>query len=154
MIGFANLGDINSHLLKLEESMDQPQKPAAKTDMASSMLVFYVRGLFSSLHFPFAQFPCTTLSGDQIYDPFWEAVERLEFIGFKVMALICDGLAANRRFFRIHFPGGDNSLPHKVPNPFAPERSLYFIVDPPHLLKTVRNGWASNKRRLQVKKKQ
>lgn len=30
-------------------------------------------------------------------------------------------------------------------------RYVYFIVDPPHLLKTVRNAWANNKRRLWVR---
>ncbi len=38
------------------------------------MMVFMVRGLFSSLKFPYAQFPCVDLSGDLLYDPFWEAV--------------------------------------------------------------------------------
>ncbi len=84
MIGFANLGEVNMHLRKLEESLDQPEKPDSFGEMAHSMLVFYIRGLFSNLHFPYAQFPCNALSNDQIYDPFWETVERLEFIGFSI----------------------------------------------------------------------
>ena len=31
------------------------------------------------------------------HDPYWEVVRRLELCGFKVMALVCDGLAANRK---------------------------------------------------------
>uniref|UniRef100_A0A1X7UPC8 Uncharacterized protein n=1 Tax=Amphimedon queenslandica TaxID=400682 RepID=A0A1X7UPC8_AMPQE len=110
------------------------------------MLVFMVKGLFNSLHFPYAQFPCTALAGDQFFDPFWEAVARLEFCGFKVLALTCDGLGANRRLFHLHNPSNRSFL-NKVENPYAPERSIYFFINPPHLLKTVRNGWA-NKRRL------
>ena len=33
--------------------------------------------------------------GDQMYDLLWEAVSHLERGGFRVMGLVCDGLAAN-----------------------------------------------------------
>ena len=52
--------------------------------LAKTIVVFMVRGLFSKLQFPYAQFPCDNLSGDLLYDPFWEAVGRLENCGFKV----------------------------------------------------------------------
>ena len=71
-----NLGDINSHLLKFEQSLsgeDQQTEPLAK-----SMFTIMVRGLFTQLQFPYAQFPCKTISGDLLYDPFWEAVSRIE----------------------------------------------------------------------------
>ena len=32
----------------------------------------------------------------------WNAVSRLEMMGFKVLALCCDGLAANCRLFQLH----------------------------------------------------
>jgi len=86
------------------------------------------------------------------YDPVWEAISRLELCGFKVLALKCDGLAANRRLFRMHNPeGGANNIVHKVPNPYAEDgRDLFFLADPPHLIKTVRNAWANSKRHLWV----
>ena len=52
--------------------------------LAKTMLVFMVKGLFSSLRFPYALFPCNKLSGDL---PFWEAVYRLERMGFKVSSI-------------------------------------------------------------------
>lgn len=41
---------------------------------------------------------------------------------------------------------------YKVPNIYATDQSryLYFISDPPHLIKTTRNCWASKSRRLEV----
>ena len=88
-----------------------------------------------------------------MYDPFWEAVGRLERCGFKVMALVCDALAANRRLFRLHNPDAPAVEVYKVANPYASDgRFLYFFSDPPHLIKTVRNAWASNKRSLWVSK--
>ena len=56
LVGFVNLGDINTHLLKYEQSLsgEDPQtEPLAK-----SMFTIMVRGLFNQLQFPYAQFPC------------------------------------------------------------------------------------------------
>ena len=116
------------------------------------MLVFLVKGLFHKLEFPYCQFPCTALSGDEMYDPLWEAVGRLELCGFNVMGLTCDGLAANRRFFRLHDPAAKaSSMIYKVDNPYTDDkRPFYFFSDPPHLIKTVRNCWASKCRHLWV----
>ncbi len=83
MIGYTNLGDINEHLLKFEKSLSQLDSPAVPT-FAKTMMVFMVRGLFSKLQFAYAQFPCAKLSGDLLYEPFWEAVGRLEVCGLKV----------------------------------------------------------------------
>ena len=54
--------------------MDRPPPPP----LAKSMMVFMVRGLFTKLQFPYAQFPVMSVSGDQLYKPFWEAIGRLE----------------------------------------------------------------------------
>ncbi len=69
--------------------------------LANSMLVIMVRGLFSKMQFPYAQFPCSKLRGFELFDVFWEAVERLERCGFNVLACTCDGLSVNRRFFQV-----------------------------------------------------
>ena len=61
-----------------------------------------VQGLFSSLQFAYAQFPFLNLRAFELYDIFWEAVERLERCGFCVLACTCDGFSANRRFFKLH----------------------------------------------------
>lgn len=100
------------------------------------MLVFMVRGLLSNLEFPYAQFPCTTLTGEQIFVPFWEAVSRLERCGFKVMGVTADGLSVNRHFFKLHGDSDSDTPVHKTCNPYTSEgRFLYFFSDPPHLIK-------------------
>lgn len=143
-IGFTNLGDINNHLATYEGSLDQNSVPV----LANSMLVLMVRGLFSRLQFPYAQFACTSLTGDQFFDLFWEAVCRLERCGFKVVACTCDGLSSNRRFMRVHYNASTDQAA-KVLNPYSSnERYIYFLSDPPHLLKTTRNCWSSPKRCL------
>ena len=70
--------------------------------------------------------------------------------------------------FHLHNPSArSRTTVHKVKNPYDQERYMswlsmflsnnynygryiYFFVDPPHLLKTVRNCWANGKRRLWV----
>ena len=46
LLGFTNLGDINSHLNRFGQSA-----------LAKTMLVIMVRGLFTKLQYPYAQFP-------------------------------------------------------------------------------------------------
>ena len=82
MICYSNLGDINDHLLRFEQSLSDNAPVSPK--LAKTMMVVMVRGLFSKLHFAYAQFPCADLSGDLLYEPFWEAVGRLEICGLKV----------------------------------------------------------------------
>ena len=137
LIGFVNLGEINNHLLKFEEMLQGHDY----CTLANSMLVFMVRGLFSKFNFPYAQFCCSDLSGDLMFDPFWEAIARLERQGFNVLAVTCDGASTNRRLWKLHANG--NKVIHKIPNVYAAEgnRDIYLISDPPHLLKTIRNSW-------------
>ena len=136
------MGDINSHLTAFEESLKHSETDLEQ--LANSMLVIMVKGLFSRV-----QFPCSAVRGDQLFQPFWEAVCRLERCGFKVLGLTCDGLSANRRLFKMHQSGTE--LAYKVPNPYATDgRDLFFLSDPPHLLKTTRNCWANMRRQLWV----
>ena len=114
-----------------------------------------VRGLTSKLNFPYAQFACANLSGDLLVDPIREAISRLERQGIKVLALACDGASTNQRLWNLHCKGRDiteKGVLYKVPNIYAahPSRFLYFISDPLHSIKTVRNCWANESRNLQV----
>ncbi len=71
----------------------------------------------------------------------------------KVIGVTCDGSSVNRKFLKMHGKN-DGSITHKVRNPFAPEeRDLFFVSDPPHLIKTVRNCWSSSKRLMWVNNK-
>ena len=150
LVGFANLGEINSHLLKFEKSLQTDTSSDGLEPLAKTMMVMMVRGLCSRLKFPYIQFPCNKVTGDVLFQPFWEAVRRIEFLGLKVVATTADGASTNRHFFRLH-DLSSNTMPHMTENPYASEeRHIYFFSDVPHLLKTVRNGLASNKRSLWV----
>ena len=111
------------------------------------MLVLMVRGLFSKLAFPYAQFACASVTGDLLMDPVWEAISRLERQGIRVLALTCDGASANRRLWKLH--GNSGEIINKVDNVFAPEaeRPIFFVSDHPYLLKTLQNCLSNENRK-------
>ena len=74
MVGFTNLGSINDHLADFERSLTRGHE--SNLSLTKTMVVFMVRGLFTSLQFPYVHFACTNLCGDQMYDPLWEAIWR------------------------------------------------------------------------------
>ncbi|KAL5515328.1 hypothetical protein EMCRGX_G000480 [Ephydatia muelleri] len=141
LLAFINLGDTNNQLLQFETSMSG--KEQQDHELAKTMLVLMVRGLFSNLSFPYAQFSSSdTTKGDLFMEIVWEAVMRLECLGLKVLYITADGATNNRRFFKLHDPS--SPLVHKTENPFDPDRFVYFFSDPPHLIKTTRNCWSKN----------
>ena len=148
LIGFTNLSDINNHLSVLERACradgEDENDEADLPQLATRMLVFMVRGICSSLKFPYAQFPVRSLAGDTLHPIVWECLEHVESLGFKVLAFVSDGASCNRKFYSMHGKGSAG-ISHKITNPYAAEdRPIFFISDIPHLLKTVRNSWANS----------
>ena len=86
LIGFTNLCEVNDHLLAFERSLEQDSSRSSGTctTLAKSDMAFTVQGIFSSLRYRYAHFLCSTVSGDLLCQPFWEAVYHLERIGLKV----------------------------------------------------------------------
>ena len=139
------MGDVNTPLQAFEQPLSGERRPIGT--LASTMFVLMVRSFFTRLQYPYAQFQCNSLSSDEMFDPLWEAVARLERLGFNVMGFCCDGLAANRTF-ALH---SKERNAYKIVNTYAEETCNFFLFsDPPHLLKTVRNAWANPKRHLWV----
>lgn len=140
LIGFANAGEINNHLDSFKRQCNNPTQNG-HPNVATHMLMFVARGIFTSLEFPYAQFPTRDASADTLFPIVWDAVAQLERAGLKVVAFACDGASANRKFYRMH--GGEGV--YKTPNPYSDEeRDIYFFADIPHLMKTTRNCWSNS----------
>ena len=134
IIGFTHLGDINDDLMKLENDSDHP--PIAK-----QVLALMVRGLLFKLEFPYAHFSTNGITADLLFPIVWEAIRLLESGGLRVLCVTADGASPNRKFFRMH----KSIHVHKTPNVYSEDdRWIYFIADPPHLIKTVRNCWSNS----------
>lgn len=71
LLGFVNLGDTNNQLLQFEKSISGEMQQ--EHELAKTMLVLMVRGLFTNLCFPYAQFASSdTTRGDFFIDLVWE----------------------------------------------------------------------------------
>ena len=137
IVGFTNLDDVSQRLLQLENEGDCPP-------VASHVLTIMVRGVFFKIEFPYAHFGTTGVTGEQMFSLIWETIRRLEACDIKVIFITADGASTNRKFFRMHLDKKDSStFNYKAKNPYSnDDRWVYFIADPPHLLKTIRNCWS------------
>lgn len=153
LFGFTDLGEIANEIDEFQHAMvnggEGLQRPLAK-----AMLVFMFKGLFNNVSLPYAQFPVCSVKGGDIFPLFWQTVGRLERLGCIVLGATCDGCSSNRRLFALHRKpsSSKNELVHKTVNIFSKEhKEILFFVDPPHLLKTIRNCFASPVRKLWVR---
>lgn len=149
MIGFTDLGDTNNELMKLEQGTEHPP-------IANHVLTIMVRGILFKMEFPYAHFGTQGATADFLYPIMWEAVRLLEADGIKVLCITAYGDSPNRKFFKMH-KTPDLSVPYKAKNPYAKDKQrVYFISDPPHLIKTVRNCWSHSSingtRHMEVRK--
>ena len=134
LVGFVDLGDVDLNYATLQKT----------NEIATHILSFMVRSIVNPFKFSLANFATTCVTSDQIFPLFWKAVGILEHLGLKVMAVTCDGASSNRKFFEMHFQMSSelifSEVTYRVINDFADElRYIYFICDPPHLIKTARN---------------
>ena len=59
-----------------------------------------------------------------------------------MIATTCDAASPNRRLFRLHKDTDGHAgkdVTYRTINFFAPDRFIYFLSDPPHLVKTAGN---------------
>ena len=137
LVGFVDLGDTELNYGSFKRETET---------LASHVLVFLLRSVVNPMKFNLANFGTTSASSFQLFPLFWKAVSILELqCNLKVISVTCDGASANRRFFKIHQHlneevSSTSGVVHKVKNMFAmDDRFIYFIADPPHLIKTTRN---------------
>uniref|UniRef100_A0A1X7TI06 THAP-type domain-containing protein n=1 Tax=Amphimedon queenslandica TaxID=400682 RepID=A0A1X7TI06_AMPQE len=151
LVGYCRIGEINDHLLQLEREYTESNGDAANNThtLAKTMLVLMIRGLFTSLTFPYASFATSNLTGEQMVPIFYEGIMRIERCGFKVLTITLDGCSVNRKFMQI-VSNPDTTVPHKFKNPLSNNsREIFLFSDPSHLIKTARNCLANQSRNMQ-----
>lgn len=118
-------------------------------EFATDIFVVYIRSISTGFERPVAWIPVRCLSAGDIQSIVWTVKRKLEFFSIKngeqpqlkVLSVTCDGLAANLLFFKLHGAGVAASPPCSAQDPLDPENFLWFIVDPPHIVKIIRNNW-------------
>ena len=141
LVGFHDLGEVNNLLGDLERVLKNPN---TRRPLAKVMLVFMVRGLFTSMKFPYVQFAAASTKGATLFPLFRQVVFRLTRLGLCVVAVTCDGASGNRRLFSLH--DITSKMVYKTRNVYCKNKStIFFFSDPPHLIKTIRNCFQRGK---------
>ena len=145
LVGYTELGNINNELDNFERNMNFENEKS----LATNVLCLMTRGLFKHISYPIAYFTTCHISSSQLFPLMWEAVRVMKMAGFTIRAFICDGATPNRRFFELHcLPEGINVSPDGVTywaiNRYDRSKKIYFICDPPHLIKTLRNNFENS----------
>lgn len=142
-VRFVNLGETMNQIMDFEKHCCEGK---SELSVAKQMLVLMARGLFFNLNFPYVQFTTKGITAEYLFPLVWTAIHHLG-LGFKVIAVTCDGAKPNRKFFQMH-QAAESTIPgtkitYRSVNPFAKEkRFVYFFSDVPHLMKTLRNCWS------------
>uniref|UniRef100_A0A1X7VKZ9 Uncharacterized protein n=1 Tax=Amphimedon queenslandica TaxID=400682 RepID=A0A1X7VKZ9_AMPQE len=113
------------------------------------MLVLMIRGLFTSLTFPYALFVTSNLTGEQMVPIFYKGIMRIERCGFKVLTITLDGCSVNRKFMQI-VSNPNTTVPHKIKIPLSNNsREIFLFSDPSQLIKIASNCLANQSRNMQ-----
>ena len=140
--GYQEVGDVNKALMNATEQ--SCSFTALHSSMATHALAFIIQGLKEHINYPVAVYGTRGSTSSELYHMFWDIVGHLELVGIRVRAFVCDGASSNRRMFKIRkddFP--NDEIVYRCHNKFA-ERTIYFVSDVPHLIKTTRNCWENS----------
>ncbi|XP_078495504.1 uncharacterized protein LOC100183340 isoform X2 [Ciona intestinalis] len=119
-----------------------------KSQLASHLLVFYLRSSDREISIPLAWYPTHSTPPHVLAMLFWQLLWECESRGVQIHAVVCDGHPSNRTFFKLiacrplNVSGPDL---YTAINPYACDRHIFLCSDPSHLLKTARNSLFSSK---------
>ena len=124
LTGFVDLGDIDVNYATLQK----------RDAIANHVLVFLLRSVVNPFKFSLANFATTNVTSSQIFPLFWKAVAICETqCDIKIVAATCDGAAANRKFFTMHFSmtyddelNTDTDVVYRTTNYFAADEKRYI----------------------------
>ena len=142
LTGYADLGEVNNLFSELEE---EKKSGTHKRPLAKCILVFMIGGLFTSLKFPYVHFPATSTKGAALFPILRKVIAHLTRLGLQVLTVTCDGASENRLLFSLHDEKNDKTA-YKIKNVYAKNGNpVFFISDPSHLIKTIRNCFSRSK---------
>lgn len=139
IVGFCQLNESSNKLKDLEK---QIKEDGDNLPIATHIMQLMIRGITTSFKHPLAFFPCHKMKAPELYSIVWECLENIHLFGLKILVVVCDKAGINQKMIKMwcSTPGeNDSSQPfYKANNPYSNEL-LYFVSDPPHLIKTTRN---------------
>ncbi|XP_040077591.1 uncharacterized protein LOC120849444 [Ixodes scapularis] len=103
--------------------------------------VFMIQSLLSSNKDVVHVLPVCQIDAQQLHCFVKKIILRLEALGFKIIAVVTDNNAINRKMMSQFATHAKFDMVYS--HPADTDRPLFFIVDPVHLLKCIRNNWLS-----------
>ena len=113
------------------------------SNAAKSAFAFMISSIFSNYKDVVHLLPICKMTADELYIIIKKLVVGLESIGFKVIAVITDNNAINRKAMSKFVSPPKLSIVY--PHPSNQIRQLFFFFDTVHPLKCVRNNWLNIK---------
>ena len=113
------------------------------SNAAKSAFAFIISSIFSNYKDVVHLLPICKMTADELYIIIKKLVVGLESIGFKVIAVITDNNAINRKAMTKFVSPPKLSIVYLHPSNQI--RPLFFFFDTVHLLKCVRNNWLNIK---------
>ncbi|XP_034246741.1 uncharacterized protein LOC117648354 [Thrips palmi] len=144
IVGFVNLSEIEQSVADLENQL--AGEGEIKKQEAKKVLVFMLQGVSLDVHEVVAIFPTTELSAEQLYTRAWDVIFNLESRNIKILTLIGDGAGCNKKFFKMHakYDHSEEFVYSTRNIACGEDRPIFFMIDPPHLLKTIRNCFSNS----------
>ena len=141
LVGFTDLDcSVTEEFLGLHKKGNESDSDNITSDahknFATHVLQFHFKSLFSSFKYPCAFFMTRALNSLALQRIFWQGVSMLHGCGFTTLFTGCDGASANRSFMVMNGVTAENSSGQN----FFSRKPIFFISDPPHLLKKLRNN--------------
>ena len=106
---------------------------------ATSAYVFMISSVKSKFKDVVHIVPSRKMNADDLFHFTKQVIVGLEEIGLKVICVITDNNAINSKAMKRFSP--ENNLQICYPHPVDKERPLFFMFDPVHILKCIRNNW-------------
>lgn len=112
-------------------------------NMATSAHVFMISSITSSYKDVVHILPVKTMNYLELHSVIRNTILGLEKLGFHVISVVTDNNSINRKAMtQFVSPPSINIL---YPHPADKSRPLFYVTDPVHLLKSVRNNWLNQK---------
>lgn len=106
--------------------------------LCKEALVLMATGIAEEFKIPIGYFLSNGLCAEEKFAIINEAIYRLNKIGVTVVSITCDGNIVNITTAKKLGVNFDKNQPY-FKNPFKKQSNIYFILDPPHMIKLSRN---------------
>ncbi|KAH7974758.1 hypothetical protein HPB49_019200 [Dermacentor silvarum] len=114
-----------------------------RNEAANCALVFMVRSVTCKFKEVAHIVPVHRVEAEFLQKTLKDVICGLEKIGYRVMCIVSNNNSVNRKAMSLFESPPCNRIVYQHPS--DPSRPLFFVIDPVHILKCIRNNWINQK---------